>query len=299
MEYLIVDGGSSDESVEIIQRYAHRLAWWVSEKDQGQAEAINKGFAHARGEFIAWINSDDLYYRPDVITHAVQNLQSHPTVGMVYGDGVMVDASLRLLDWHAYRPYSLQDLLGFEVLLQPAVVMRHSALKTAGYLQPDFHMVLDHALWIRIALQDPILHVSETWAVERSHEGAKTIAQASVFVDEAFCLIPTLEKDPHYQQVFNRNSGRIWGGLHFFANKRYLDSGQYTQSLKHYLTGMVKYPLGAARNWRKLLQSLAGTVGLMNIFLAYRKLRRQRQFSTKQLTVDASGVHWIGSSPKD
>jgi glycosyltransferase involved in cell wall biosynthesis len=87
IEYIVVDGASTDNSPEVIRRYADRLAWWVSEKDRGQADAINKGFNHAHGEIVAWINSDDLYYRQDVVRHAVESLLAHPQVGMVYAPG--------------------------------------------------------------------------------------------------------------------------------------------------------------------------------------------------------------------
>ncbi|MCJ7695400.1 MAG: glycosyltransferase, partial [Anaerolineaceae bacterium] len=221
IEYIICDGGSTDGSQKIIERYLDKLAWWVSEKDRGQADAINKGFKHANGEIIAWLNSDDLYYQKNVITKAVKALTDDPTLGMVYGDGVMVDADLKLLDWHKYPQYQLRDLLAFNVLLQPAVVMQHQALKEAGYLPLDYNLILDHALWINIAARYPIQHINDFWAVERTHADAKTIAMASRFVGEAFALIDKLGKgDDIISEILNENKKGIEAGLHIFAGKR-------------------------------------------------------------------------------
>src|SRR5215207_2503335 len=85
IEYMIVDGASSDETVDIIKKYEDKLAYWVSENDKGQTEAINKGFRHAKGDILAWINSDDTY-QPGAVAAVVKYLQDHPDVGMVYGD---------------------------------------------------------------------------------------------------------------------------------------------------------------------------------------------------------------------
>ncbi|MBN2047928.1 MAG: glycosyltransferase, partial [Anaerolineaceae bacterium] len=110
LEYIIVDGGSTDGSVEIIRKYEDRLAWWVSEPDQGQTDAINKGFARATGDVLAWLNSDDTY-ELGAVKKAAEYLSGHPEVGMVYGHGHFIDANDRKIgefpsaqtDYHKLR----------------------------------------------------------------------------------------------------------------------------------------------------------------------------------------------------
>ncbi len=299
IEYLVADGGSTDGSREIIQRYANRLAWWVSEPDKGQADALNKGFGHAHGQIVAWLNSDDLYFRPEVVSHAVQALQAYPQAGMVYGDGVMVDGDLRVLDWHTYPPYSLADLMGFRVLLQPTVFMRFEALQRAGYLPVEYNLILDHALWVRIAADYPLLHVSEVWAVERTHADAKSVAQVNKFVDEAFHFIPSLENEAKFRPVFTEEGSKIYAGLHVFAAKRILDGDQPARALGHFWQAWRLSPRVVLDSWKKFIQAFGYKLGLGSLFLWYRKTRRRFQFHGQQLVIDEQGVRVVDPQIKN
>ena len=174
LEYILVDGGSTDGSLEIIQRYADRLAWWVSESDRGQTDAINKGFAHARGEVLAWLNSDDTYL-PGAITQAVAFLQAHPEASLVYGDANLVDEHGNILGSFPARQTDLRRMLRGSVHIpQQASFFRGELWPKVGPLDPEFYFAMDYELWLRLAKQGELIYTPQRWANFRLHQGGKT-----------------------------------------------------------------------------------------------------------------------------
>ena len=179
IEYLIVDGGSTDGTVDIIKTYESKLAWWVSEKDKGQTDAINKGFARARGEVLAWINSDDTY-EPGAISAAVRYLQEHPNLGMVYGDCNFINEDGRVIGKFGSAQTSYRLLRqGYAHIPQQTMFFRSDLWKQVGPLDPSFYFAMDYDLWTRIAARSEIKYVPQTWANFRLHTSGKTIIIAS------------------------------------------------------------------------------------------------------------------------
>lgn len=175
LEYLIVDGGSSDGSIEIIQKYAHKLAGWVSEPDHGQTDAINKGFGLAHGEILAWLNSDDTY-QPQAVAEAVEYLQEHPEAGMVYGDANLVDATGRVIGRFPARQTDYHRLRGGYVHIpQQAAFFRASLWRQVGPLDPTFFFAMDYDLWVRLAKVSTLRYVPRLWANFRLHGGGKSV----------------------------------------------------------------------------------------------------------------------------
>lgn len=176
IEYIIVDGGSTDGSVEIIQKYAKRLAWWVSEKDQGQTEALNKGFARATGEILAWINSDDTY-EPGAVAAAVNYLAAHPETGLVYADTNFIDEQGRVIGRFPAAQTDLPRLQrGYVHIPQQATFFRASLWKQVGPLDPSFYFAMDYDLWVRLARLTSFAYLpGQVWANFRLHASGKTI----------------------------------------------------------------------------------------------------------------------------
>ena len=179
IEYIVMDGGSNDGSAEIIKRYADRLAYWESEKDKGQTDAINKGFARSHGEILAWLNSDDVLY-PHAVGEAVAYLTAHPECGLVYGDSDFIDAKGNVIGRFNAKQTDYKKLTeGYVHIPQQASFWRADLWKQVGPLDDTIYFAMDYDLWLRLAKISEVKYLSghEPWAAFRLHADAKTIAE--------------------------------------------------------------------------------------------------------------------------
>ena len=177
IEHIIIDGGSTDGSVEIIRNYSDQLAWWVSEPDHGQTSAINKGFARSNGEILAWLNADDTY-SPHAVSEAVTYLQAHAEAGMVYGDANFINEQGQVIGKFNARQTDYQKLRrGAVYIPQQASFFRAKLWQQVGPLDPSFYFAMDYDLWVRLAKITPLHYHPRLWANFRLHDNAKTIAE--------------------------------------------------------------------------------------------------------------------------
>ncbi|WP_462317256.1 glycosyltransferase family 2 protein [Marinilabilia sp.] len=174
IEYIVVDGGSTDGSVDIIKKYEDQLAWWVSEPDNGQSDAINKGFAKATGDVYNWLNSDDILY-PDAVKIAVHFMQKHPESEVVYGDRIVIDGKGRIID--VFEPVSVSKRMAKFALRIPQEATFFSARiwKKVNGLNESLHFVMDSDLWYRFLEETRFFHIPVFLGAYRNHEESKSV----------------------------------------------------------------------------------------------------------------------------
>ncbi len=275
IEYLVVDGESTDGSVDIIRRYADRLFWWVSEKDSGQSEAINKGFRRARGEFVGWLNSDDVYL-PGTISSAVSAFRSNPAASVVYGDAFAVDAEGRPMNLMRARQFSLLDLMALNIICQPAAFMRRSVLEQVDYLNPAYHLLMDNLLWINMAQVAPMVYVPQTWAAARFHDRAKNRTGGAAYGREARLLVNDLKTRPEFTEIIKKNEKRIMAGMNRFDAFYLTDAGQPGDALRAYGRAFRLHPATALGDWKHIMLAFFSLFGLQKVRRMYDRQRSRR-----------------------
>ena len=188
IEYIVVDGGSTDGTLAILDQYRNRVRS-ASGPDGGVAGAINKGFAQSRGSILGWLSSDDTYL-PGAISRAVDRLLEVPEAGVVYGEGVWIDEHDNVLGRYPTETPFRASMLERECpICQPASLMRREAFEGVGSLDTSVRFAFDYDLWIRLSRQYSFTTAPECLAASRMHRGSITLGQRKPVLEENIRLL--------------------------------------------------------------------------------------------------------------
>jgi len=193
IDYIVVDGGSTDDSVAVMKHYDALLRageWpvscrgisyrWLSEKDDGQTDALLKGFRMATGELLAWLNSDDTYL-PGALQSAAEFFRDRPETALLYGDAHYCDTSGAIIGRYRTEAFDYDKLAWFNFICQPSTFFRRDAFESAGGLDRTLNFAMDYDLWIRLGRRFPCRYLPRFLATYRLHESSKTVRDETLF----------------------------------------------------------------------------------------------------------------------
>jgi glycosyltransferase involved in cell wall biosynthesis len=242
LEYFIVDGGSTDGTLVILNQYGDRLSF-VSERDDGQADAVNKGITATAGEIIGWLNSDDIYY-PGAVSAVLAYFTAHPDVDVVYGDAHHIDENDRILEPYYTEDWDYERLKEVCFLCQPAVFFRRRLVAKAGLLDQHLSYCMDYEYWLRLGALTPFARLPNVVAGSRMYQANKTLgARVSVHREINDMLLRTIGDVPDRW---------IYAYAHVVVEERGLARQTAIQNLK-FVWGLIGVTVVSFFRWKRYL----------------------------------------------
>jgi glycosyltransferase involved in cell wall biosynthesis len=254
IEYIVMDGGSTDGTLEILKRYEGRLHY-ESSPDKGQCDAINKGFLRSHGQIFAFLCADDAYL-PGAVSTAVRHMQDNPGYAGIYGEGYLVDEQGTVLCPYPTREFDPELLKKDCFICQPASYLWREAFEESGMMDPELHHAVDYDLWARLFRRHRLRKVDEYLAVTRMHRGAKTLRDRSQMYRGAIQVLKRHYGYAPYNQVYGYCCSLVDKRDGFFEPVP-PSAGKYLLSVAY---GSFKNSRHLLRFWRECLTEGVGAL---------------------------------------
>lgn len=242
IEYIIIDGGSTDDSVDIIARYEHWLSYWVSETDSGQAQAINKGFKIATGEIVAWLNSDDTY-KPDALRVAATFFNQSFNIAIFYGDVDYINKSSMFLRKFKTGEFNLLNQLYTNMVPQQATFWKRKLFDQIGFLDEKFHRPFDNDFFIRAGNNFPISYIRIPLANYRLHPSSKTGTASITFFLEYLDILNKYFQHTKIPSNIQNHKHEILSYWHERTAHEYLELNLRKEARKHFWESISLRPI--------------------------------------------------------
>jgi len=242
LEYRVLDGGSTDGSVAVLERYAPWLTEWVSQPDAGQADAIQRGWERSSGEYLGWLNSDDLL-TPGSLRAAASTLREHPGWSGVYGDVLHVDPAGRPLGIETYEDFDLVRLVRHAGWIsQPGSLFRRSALDAVGGLDTTLRYLMDLDLWLRLGSVAPLGYLRDvSLAMFREHDEAKSSTRRGLAAEEITRIVTRFFEQalPDSLRAVEREA---LSSAHLYAARAWSAAGEPQRALAEIGSAVAAHP---------------------------------------------------------
>lgn len=232
LEHLVMDGGSSDETLDILRNYTDTRLQWVSEPDKGQTDALNKGLRRATGDILAYLNSDDLYL-PGAVAFAVDYFDKHPEVAVIYGDCQSLDAAGQEIQPSLKgQPFNLRLLFTTRLdMPQPTVFWRRRVLEGVGFFDESLHYTMDYDYWLRMVVAGfQPMYVPGYRAAFRMHNASKTGTEKLGFWRDWEAIVRKIYAMPNLPPAIAHLRREAFAYVHFYGVDLLWAMGQYAES---------------------------------------------------------------------
>lgn len=240
LEYIVIDGGSTDKSVEIIKKYEPWLAYWTSEPDRGQSQAINKGLSRGKGQVVAYLNSDDIYLC-GAMQQAVMYIMDQKEADIVYGDcRIINDESHTVSVWRS-RPFDLFVELCQDFIYQPTVLMKRRVLEVVGCFDEELHYAMDVDYWLKAAMVVKFAYLPVELAAFRMSEGSKTGTSPVPFAVERRRVLDKFFRS-HVNSRVAQWRGKVFAWNHYHAGSRLYVENERGLARREFIEGIKLEP---------------------------------------------------------
>lgn len=282
LEYIVIDDGSTDDTPEILRSYGGRFQW-MSQSNSGQTSAINRGWRIARGEILAWLNSDDTLL-PGAIQAAVTYLKQNPDIGIVFGDTQYTDGAGKPL-WRS----SVSRSIDYKRIViecenpipQPSSFIRREVITNVGFLDERYYYFMDWEFWLRSGLHHSIGYLPELLSTYRLHDSSKTVSQAGRFASELAVVYSRYFERSDIPIYLLKKRRRSMANAHFRCAGYFAESGYALQAARMGMKALITYPglIYQPSMLHKWLFCILGATGF------YGQLRRMRSRRTNRACV--------------
>ena len=253
LQYIIIDGGSTDKSLEIIKRYEDKLDYWISEPDTGQSQAINKGFLRAKGEFVGWLNSDDVL-TPNSVETVVREFQKYPELDVIYGRNERINWRGDLVPTPDLpkdkNQFDKNLILSDSLVNQPGLLFKRKWLGIVGLLNEDLNYVMDYEYWVRLAIAGArFRRIPNTLARFRLNEKSKTVNNVIDMTNEHLRVLNEIASSEEITQIMNITPDELKAKirdtkaiLYLYLSNGYRKKGEFSKAIRWFIKSIQISP---------------------------------------------------------